>query len=397
MYKYSILNFYTRKLHGAILFKKYLKSIDISIEKDLTFGKYYFRIYFYPEFKFNGKEELTIKQQKELRYHFYNNNYSSGSKFVSYLEYDFNNEKFSRDRRLVRLKEFYDLYTNCTTQFTMLLQSLFKYNIKLNIESLDKFPEFNLVNKFYNDISSLDEYKYLYNSSFYSDCTQFNQLIKLSVKHKTTFDKFRKIRTISDMEIATQSYCKLSDIRGLLLNNLEDIPFKVTIRKKVVDRLDISLPKLNEAIINADKKLEQSLKWHHIYKPFLLSILKNKINEYEKAENKIKEYKKFLRLFPIKKKFIIITETNIYYVSDIIFQNQNLKFDCFNLRQDLKRGKRKTILGLNKIVKYISNRSFIENKIKYEWKSNKQAYRWINKNGLKEHTRFLKRKILIKS
>jgi len=394
MYKYRLLQFYNRRLQGILHFKDDIKSIKIYPRRDETFGKDYFRVYFEVEFSFEDLNVLSPEKRKILHHGFHNHD-SSGGSFISYLEYSHGNQRFSNEKVLVKLKEFYELYTIATTQITLFLQDFLDDKVDLKITSLDSYPEFALVNRFYNKISSLTEYKYLCGSSFREDRNQFEILLRENEKHEAYFKKNPKRSTVSDIEIAKNCYCKISDVRSMILYTLDDIPFKILIKNKVIEKLKIDLDKLYRAIQKIDKDDEGRLKWYGIYKLFLLNYLESKKEELKVHKTSQRKIHKFIKNFPIANNSIALTNDKIFQISSIYYRENSLFFDCLNIKQNLDKGKRTTILKLKDIDRYIGHHEFQSRKSLYGWKYNRQAVRWIKKNGQKEHLKFLQRKKLI--
>ncbi len=383
----DFLKFFTRRLEGVIRYKEHIKRINIYVRKDLTFGKQYFRVYFDVKF-IEDIDKLSFEKRQLLVHYFHNNASVSGSGFVSYLEYDFN----TRDKQLQRLKKFSSLYNICTTHASMLFNNLLDKSVSVQISTLDIFPEINLANKFYNDISSRKEYEYLYNSKFYNDATQFNYILKLSLKWLDYFEKYKDIKTITDQEIASSCYCRLSDVRSVLIDKEINVPFKLTIKEKVIALVDFDLFNLKSKVLGFNNEMKKRLQWYNINNHVLEHALNEKINELELIDKEKNKIELFLNEFPIKIKDIVITNNSIFFVNSSSIENNKLILSCLNMKLNSLIGKRKNTIELKEVSKYLDRSDFEKLKVKYTWKYNYQVKKWIMKNGNKDHLKYLKRK-----
>ncbi len=145
--------------------------------------------------------------------------------------YSTSNTNYTEKNYLKKLKDFHDIYLTISTFTLEILRSSLSQDVRITIRSLEKFPEFNYLDKYWNDIDfSKQDYENNYKIEFLDD----KHLHFLLYRHEEKFiygSNNNKDFIISDKEIYSLCRWPLSDIRFFLIS--AEIPIKIEGNKTI--------------------------------------------------------------------------------------------------------------------------------------------------------------------
>jgi hypothetical protein len=382
---FKLTSYFNERLYGIMLFKDIITGIKISLSNDINYGSEYMRVYFEVRLDENKMKSLAYKQILEVDKYFANNSHTSGVEFNSYIIYlhtSENKDKYGYTNRMKRLKEFYDCYDTLTTLTTMICKSLLNENTPIIVKSIFHKPQYNYLQKFWNDIDfEKDNYETYYESDFEYDYLRHKKLLKLSEISKNDAIKNSSSYFITEQMIVDTYIINRSTLRQLILDNF--IPIKID-NYQVINTILINADFLYNIILHLefekgvfeddekfiDRKVREQARWKRLSK-FIIEL-----------KNKLKHQNKNLTLNIEPSDIIFLKDEQVSIVNNID-DNDNLIIHR-NLRKDMVIGKRYKNTKIEDVVKFIKRNQFEELVGKYNWKELPLFKNWLKKkkNGV---------------
>lgn len=371
-YVHKLIEHFTNRLVGIIKFKNLVRSITLDAWEIESYGRKYYRAVFETTFIDKAIETLPIEQIKEIDDHFADNVHVSGVAFVSYITESnhYNHKKYDDEQYLKRLKEFDDSYTLLGSFITSFLEACAP-DIIVYAKSLDSYPQFNYVRKFYREQSlTTEDYKHFYRSDFYRDVRDYSELYNRNKK----IDKERFLRekiTITDEEISKETWIYKENIRKFALAC--KVPF-IAIGGKTLDAFYFDMHALMDAL--QDERNSDHIK----------NIPGDRLSIY--IEKRLREHKKqlpgkqlaFLKKYPIQYGDIILLHNEkIGIVTIVELKNNVVFFEYKIVRTNLSPGRHSSSCQEKDVFKVLPGKELERLKTRYDWRSIDQLRRYFGR------------------
>jgi hypothetical protein len=253
-----------------VLLKEEIKKIVVSFYLSNAYSNHSCR--FSIDIDLFDLKKLSKENIDKINQYFYDSNNETGSQFVSFIY----KSQREHDIDIKMLKAFIANYSFAKNLFEGFIKNIINERCVLEIESLDKEPFFNYIEEYINhgnynekETSFSKKYFELNHRDFDFDCCYHKILVD-----NATQEEPADYETITDIELSKASGGNIEDIRKFVID--EKIPYTFCNYLKVIDKINIHVPKLKEKIQNYIPKYS----FEEIYPQAILK----KIHEKEKEE-----------------------------------------------------------------------------------------------------------------
>lgn len=357
-----------RWLAGIVRFKDTIDEIDLDTVLDNGYQEEHDKVYLRVVFNSSveHRERIELETIDSFFYPFLTvNEYG----FTSYCKAERSDDR--RDSYLKELKEFYDLYTNAAVMISQTVSAVIP-DCVLRIGSLEKYPEFNYINKYWSvtDFSRSSYYR-LYNRDFYDDC----RLCFLLFEAANGFDKTITKNTVLVSDFAIAKYIpRAVNLHKLILKY--KIPFKIN-GGRIVEELLFDALKFTEILKTEGEDLDADIK-----ETILFLIGREIYNKGKWARQR----DKLLENYPLKVGDYLLLKNNneenqkIALIKSITFNRLKTLITCTNVNKDLDTpGKRVYYCYDTDVDKLLSSEEYFQQKLKADWQHRNHLMRYFKK------------------
>jgi hypothetical protein len=373
--KYSIrlTEYFGKRITGISIFHKIIKGVTIIPEISESYGKDYCRVLFDVNINEKDINNLSYSEQELLNEYFSNSASISGHAFVSYpiTLNKGRNENFGYAKQLSRFKEFYNCYNALTSIVVELCINLLNKNVKIDVRSLDNFPEFNYMQKAWNDFEfTLDSYEELYSIRFSDSVYQHKSLISIHLSHIEFFEQNPERLLITDAILAEEHIASIASIRWFVIRH--NIPIQVN-NLFSIDAIWIDAENMLIAL-NKNSNEESEVKpFDYINIPRLKELINNLIQNFSTTKKKTKNA-------IIASNIILTKNGKLIYVQSVDKTLPENSFIGYELKINLEKGKRLFQVYSSNVERSVAFSEYQELKEKYSWKHKERVIRWLIKN-----------------
>ncbi|WP_352421835.1 hypothetical protein [Proteiniphilum sp.] len=267
-------HYLNRYCTGIVLLKEEIKKIAVSFYLSNAYSNHACR--FSIDIDLFDFKKLSKENKDKANQYFYNSNSETGSQFVSFIY----KSQRDHDIDIKMIKAFIANYSFAKNLFEGFIKNIINERCVLEIESLEKEPFFNYIGEYishgnYNEKETSFSKKYfeLNHRDFDFDCHYHKILVENATREPVDYE------TITDKELFNASGGNIDDIRRFVID--EKIPYTFNNYLKVIDKINIHVPKLKEKIQNYIPKYS----FEEIYPQSILQKIYEK--EREKLDKQI--------------------------------------------------------------------------------------------------------------